>query len=155
MLFRKFASFDRTLKMLTRIGVRLTSVQNQSKYYLPIRSLESHPFDHDRSSDRNPTLRPDKLRITIPVPVQTRALKRHRSPKQISKELDKQKLKHKSMIISTKRPELNHRVAQTYGRFDKLKLGKVKHLTFNVSLTFKGCPLHHEVLRHLVLINCK
>ena len=110
--------------MLTRYTLRLCTSQNQSKYYLPIRSMESHPFDHDRLTDRNATLKPDKLRITIPVPVQTRALKRHRSPKQISKELDKQKLKHKSVIISTKRPELNHRVAQTYGRFDKLKLGQ-------------------------------
>jgi len=66
-----------------------------STYHLPVRGLESHPFDHDKYSDRNPTIKPDKLRITIPVPVQSRALKRHRNPKTISKELDKEKMRSK------------------------------------------------------------
>jgi len=93
-----------------------------STYHLPVRGLESHPFDHDKYSDRNPAIKPDKLRITIPVPVQSRALKRHRNPKTISKELDKEKMRSKKLIISTKRTELNHRMAQTYGKFEDLKL---------------------------------
>ena len=54
-----------------------------STYHLPVRGLESHPFDHDKYSDRNPAIKPDKLRITIPVPVQSRALKRSVVEKQI------------------------------------------------------------------------
>ena len=88
-------------------------------------NFEAHGFDHEKNRDRNRTLKPDKLRITIPVPVQNRALKRHRNPKVIAKEADRERMRHKKVIISSKRPEFNHRKAETYGKFDKIPLGKL------------------------------
>merc|ERR1719450_864380 len=85
--------------------------------------MESHGFDHARATNRNPvTVKPDKLRITIPVQVQNRALKRHRNPKNVAKEIDRQQMRNKPVIISAKNPQLNHRKTETYGRFDKLPL---------------------------------
>ena len=66
--------------------------------------------------------KPAPLRITIPVPVQNRNLKRIRKPRTIQKDLDKEKLKNKHVIISAKNKSLNHRKSQTYGAFDKLPL---------------------------------
>ena len=97
--------------------------------HIPIRGFEAHGFDHSKGIDRKggnyqtaATLKPEKLRITIPVPVQNRAMKRHRDPKNIKKEIDKKQLKNKTVIISAKNPSLNHRKAQAYGTFDKLPL---------------------------------
>ena len=95
----------------------------RSILHISVRRLNPHSFDNAKNIDRNPvTLKPDKLRITIPVPVQNRALKRHRNPKNIAKELDKQKMRSKALIIAAKNPELNHRKSETYGKFDKLPL---------------------------------
>ena len=94
--------------------------------HMAVRRLEGHGFDHSKKTERNRTIVPDKLRITIPVTVQERALKRHRNPKNISKELDKQKMRDKKVIISSKRSELNHRMAEQYGKFEKISLGKEK-----------------------------
>jgi len=91
---------------------------------MSVRNLgfEPHSYNHQKSRGRNPPMHLEKLRITVPVPVQTRALKRHRNPKNIAAALDKEKLKQRKVIISSKRPELNHRLAQQYGIFDKLPL---------------------------------
>ena len=77
-----------------------------------------------KNSNRNSvTVKPDfRLRITIPVPVQNRALKRHRDPKNVARELDRQKMKNKSVIISAKNAQFNHRKSETYGTFEKLPL---------------------------------
>ena len=61
---------------------------------------------------------------------------RHRNPKTISKELDKEKMRSKKLIISTKRTELNHRMAQTYGKFEDLKLGILFSFQVFILLTF-------------------
>merc|ERR1719234_851209 len=83
--------------------------------HLSVRGLESHGFDHSRVINRNPvTVKPDKLRITIPVQVQNRALKRHRNPKNVAKEIDRQQMKNKPIIISAKNPQFNHRKTETY-----------------------------------------
>ena len=91
-------------------------------FRISVRRFEAHGFDHKKNVNTIPTLKPEKMRITIPVTVQNRALKRHRDPKVISRELDKQKMKNKKVIIASKRPEFNHRMAQTYGKYEKLKL---------------------------------
>jgi len=90
-------------------------------------SFEAHGFDHskgislkDKHKGRTP--KPAALRITIPVPVQNRAIKRARDPKKIQKDLDKANLKNKHVIISAKNTSLNHKLSQTYGKFDKLPL---------------------------------
>ena len=95
-------------------------------FHMAVRRLEGHGFDQAKNTGRNKTIIPDKLRISIPVPVQERALKRHRKPKNISKEIDRQKMRNKTVIISSKRTELNHRMAEQYGKFDKIPLGKEK-----------------------------
>jgi len=108
MLLRLFPNNVRTFPSLVRISVR---------------GLETHEFDHSLGVDRTSvTLKPSKLRITVPVPVQTRALKRQRDPKNIKKEMDKNQLKGKQVIISAKNSSKNHRKAQTYGTFDNLPL---------------------------------
>ena len=94
-----------------------------SVHHMAVRRLEGHGFDHARKVGRNRTIVPDKLRISIPVPVQERALKRHRNPKNASKELDKLKMRDKKVIISSKRSELNHRMAEQYGSFERMPLG--------------------------------
>ena len=95
----------------------------RSTFHISVRRLDAHSFDHEKYTDRNPvTLKPDKLRITIPVPVQNRALKRHRDPRNVAKEMDKQKMRNKTVIIAAKNPQLNHRKSETYPKFDKLPL---------------------------------
>ena len=47
----------------------------RSILHISVRRLNPHSFDNAKNIDRNPvTLKPDKLRITIPVPVQNRAM---------------------------------------------------------------------------------
>jgi len=96
---------------------------------IPVRCFEAHGFDDakgitrkNRQEPQTLQAKPEPLRITIPVPVQNRALKRIRDPKRIKKELDKEKLKNKAVIISAKNKSLNHTKSQTYGTFDKLPL---------------------------------
>ena len=94
---------------------------------VPVRGFEAHGFDNAKGISRKDnrerdTLKPAALKITIPLPVQTRALKRMRDPKKIQKDLDKQKLKNNHVIISAKNKSLNHKKSQTYGTFDKLPL---------------------------------
>ena len=102
----------------------LSSSGPQGLLHMSVRNLgfEPHSYDHQKGRGRDPPMHLEKLRITVPVPVQTRALKRHRNPKNIAAALDKEKLKQRKVIISSKRPELNHRMAQQYGTFDKLPL---------------------------------
>eukprot|EP00092_Neocalanus_flemingeri_P010098 GFUD01010882.1.p1 GENE.GFUD01010882.1~~GFUD01010882.1.p1 ORF type:complete len:566 (-),score=115.39 GFUD01010882.1:314-1975(-) len=110
--------------MLLRLFPKSVRVM-PSLMHIPMRGFESHGFDQAKGIDRNSkpeTLKPSKLRITIPVPVQNRAMKRHRNPKNIQKDLDKAQLKNKTVIISAKNTNLNHRKSQTYGAFDKLPL---------------------------------
>jgi len=65
---------------------------------------------------------PAKPVITIPIPVEQRALKRYRNIKNVAKEADKNKLKKKPLIIRCKREEFNHKMSQTYGFKDKVPL---------------------------------
>ena len=104
---------------------RWLSLGPQGSLHMSVRNLggfEPHSYDHQKDKGRDPPMHLEKLRITVPVPVQTRALKRHRNPKNIAAALDREKLKQRKVIISSKRPELNHRMAQQYGTFDKLPL---------------------------------
>ena len=95
----------------------------RSIFHISVRRLDPHNFDHSKHVDRNSvTVEPERLRITIPVPVQNRALKRHRDPRNVARELDRQKMKNKSVIISAKNAQLNHRKSETYGTFEKLPL---------------------------------
>lgn len=104
-------------------SVKRTQHSLKSIFQISVRRLDPHSFDHEKYVDRNSvTLKPDRLRITIPVPVQNRALKRHRNPKNVAKELDREKMRKKTVIISAKNSELNHRKSETYGKFDKLPL---------------------------------
>jgi len=83
-------------------------------------SFSPHDFDH--APPKFEPIRPVKPTITIPVPVQQRALRRHRSLKKLARDMDREKLKDKPLIISTKRKELNHKLSQTYGKFSTLPL---------------------------------
>jgi len=99
--------------------------------HIPVRGFEAHRFDHSKGivrKDRvnkfreSETLKPEKLRITIPVPVQNRALKRHRNAKTMRESIDKDKLRNKTVIISAKNQSLNHKKSQTYGSYEKVPL---------------------------------
>jgi len=74
-------------------------------------------------------LAPPKPVITVPIPVEKRALKRHQKIENLAKQRDKEKLKNKPLVISCKRKELNHRQGQTYGKNSEVPLasGGWKH----------------------------
>jgi len=77
---------------------------------------------HARPQGARPNVEPPKQRITLPVPVQERALRRQRKPKNLRAAMDRQNLKDKPLIISTRRKELNQKKGQTYGRLETLPL---------------------------------
>ena len=117
---------DNTPHFRAMLSSRLLS-RRHGLLFMSVRTLgfEPHKYDHQKSKNRDSHMKLEKLQITVPVPVQSRALKRHRNPKIISATLDREKLKQKKIIISSKRSELNHRMSQQYGTFDKLPLGKI------------------------------
>ena len=109
--------------MLSLASVGRNEPRLRAILHISVRRLEQHSFDQTKNINRNPvTVKPEKLRITIPIPVQNKALKRHRDPKNVAKELDRQKMKNKSVIISAKNSQFNHRRSETYGKFEKLPL---------------------------------
>lgn len=109
--------------MLSLASVGRNEPRLRAILHISVRRLEQHSFDQSKNANRNPVMvKPEKLRITIPIPVQNKALKRHRDPKNVAKELDKQKMKNKSVIISAKNSQFNHRRSETYGKFEKLPL---------------------------------
>ena len=65
---------------------------------------------------------PAKPVITIPIPVQRRAVKRQQRLKNILAESDREKLKDKPVIIQAARRGFDHRLSQTYGKFDNVPL---------------------------------
>eukprot|EP00088_Acartia_fossae_P002685 TRINITY_DN11106_c0_g1_i1.p1 TRINITY_DN11106_c0_g1~~TRINITY_DN11106_c0_g1_i1.p1 ORF type:complete len:559 (+),score=75.64 TRINITY_DN11106_c0_g1_i1:28-1704(+) len=67
-------------------------------------------------------LAPPKPVISMPLPVERKALKRHKNLSKLAKDQDKARLKTKPVIISTKRKELEHRMGQTYGVRDNVPL---------------------------------
>jgi len=77
---------------------------------------------HARPQGARPHVEPPKQRITLPVPVQERALRRQRKPKNLRAAMDREQLKDKPLVISTRRKELNQRKGQTYGRLETLPL---------------------------------
>ena len=99
---------------------------------IPIRGYEVHGFDHAKGVKLKNRIakddavyelsKPSPLRITIPVLVQNRALKRAKNPITIQKAIDEEKLRRKSVIISAKNKKLDHRKSQTYGTYDKVPL---------------------------------
>ena len=109
--------------MLSLASVGRNKPRLRSIFHISVRRLDQHSFDQAKNVDRNTvTVEPGRLRITIPVPVQNRALKRHRDPRNVGRELDRQKMKNKSVIISAKNSQFNHRKSETYGTFEKLPL---------------------------------
>jgi len=114
--------------MLLIVRVSRFVCSSPFRYNVPVRGLfgayDAAPFD-EKTSVHGMTgdiLRPPKQMFTIPVPVQEKALKRMKKPKNLKKQLDKEKLAGKPVIISTKRKELNYRKSQTYGRYEALPL---------------------------------
>jgi len=85
-------------------------------------AYKAAPLGHARPQRASAHVEPPKQRITVPVPVQERALRRQRKPKNLKAAMDRETLKNKPLVISTKRKELNQRKGQTYGRLEKLPL---------------------------------